>query len=107
MKFETGKTYWTRSIVDADHVVELTVAKRTAKTITTTDGKRLRISEYAGIEQVKPWGSYSMCPIIGADKCTADEQPVDTWARDTASAEAKRRNDAIDAADNVIRLFAA
>jgi len=70
-KFETGKTYWTRSIVDADYRVRVTVAKRTAKTITTADGKSLRISEWDGVEQVKPWGSYSMCPIVGADRVEA------------------------------------
>jgi len=70
-KFETGKTYWTRLIVDADYRVRVTVAKRTAKTITTADGKSLRISEWDGVEQVKPWGSYSMCPIVGADRVEA------------------------------------
>ena len=67
-KFEAGRTYWTRSIVDHDFIVRVTVAKRTAKTITTTEGKTLRISEWNGVEQVKPWGSYSMCPIVGADR---------------------------------------
>lgn len=68
MKFETGKTYATRSIVDADTIIKVSVAKRTAKTITTTAGKVLRISEWAGVEQVKPWGSYSMAPIVSADR---------------------------------------
>ncbi len=51
----------------SDTWVRLTVAKRTAKTVTTPDGMLLRISLYEGVEQVKPYGSYSMCPIIGAD----------------------------------------
>jgi len=67
-KFQIGKTYWTRSIVDADFRVCVTVSKRTAKTITTANGKNLRISEWNGVEQVKPWGTYSMCPIVGADR---------------------------------------
>jgi hypothetical protein len=68
-KFEAGRTYWTRSIVDADSTVQVTVARRTAKTITTPAGKVLRISlGFDGVEMVKPWGSYSMCPIIGADR---------------------------------------
>ncbi len=66
-QFEIGKTYATRSIVDADTWVRITVAKRTAKTITTTEGKTLRPHVYEDTEQVRPWGSYSMCPIIGAD----------------------------------------
>jgi hypothetical protein len=71
-KFETGKTYATRSICNHDCIIEIRVIKRTAKTIIADCGsfrgeKRLRISEYEGVEQVKPWGSYSMAPIIGAD----------------------------------------
>ena len=65
--FQTGKTYTTRSICDSDCVISITVAKRTAKTITTTDGKTLRIStDYTGTECVKPWGSYSMAPVVRA-----------------------------------------
>jgi len=67
-KFEAGKTYWTRSICDSDCIVRVTVAKRTAKTIRTAEGKTLRISEYDGREFVKPWGSYSMAPMVGADR---------------------------------------
>jgi len=67
MNFEVGKTYSTRSICDHNCIISVTVAKRTAKTITTPEGKTFRISTYEGNEQVKPWGSYSMCPIVGAD----------------------------------------
>jgi len=67
-KFEPGKTYWTRSIGDADCIFRITVASRTAKTIKTSTGKTLRITPYDGRETVKPHGSYSMCPVIGADK---------------------------------------
>ncbi len=67
-KFETGKTYYTRSIVDADTIICVTVAKRTDKTIVTTGDERLRINVRNGVEQVKPWGSYSMAPIVGADR---------------------------------------
>lgn len=67
--FHVGRTYWTRSIVDADHIIRVTVAKRTAKTITTDAGKTLRVGKfYNGAECVKPWGSYSMAPIITAEK---------------------------------------
>lgn len=67
-KFETGKTYFTRSIVDADTIIRVKVAKRTDKTIVTDLGDRLRINVWNGVEQVKPWGSYSMAPIVGADR---------------------------------------
>lgn len=66
-KFTVGATYATRSIGDHNCIIRVTVAKRTAKTITTTGGKTLRVSEYQGEEQVKPWGSYSMAPIVGAN----------------------------------------
>ena len=70
-KFEAGKTYATRSIVDADSIIRVSVAKRTAKTITTARGKRFKVSTWNGVEQFKPQGSYSMAPIISADKVQA------------------------------------
>lgn len=66
-KFIAGKTYTTRSACDHDCIISVTVAKRTAKTITTTEGKTLRISiGYTGEECVKPWGSYSLAPVVRA-----------------------------------------
>ena len=67
-KFQVGKTYWTRSICDADCIISVKVAKRTEKRITTSEGKVLGIRIWQGVEQVKPWGSYSMAPIVGADR---------------------------------------
>jgi hypothetical protein len=67
-KFETGKTYYTRSVADYDTIVRVTVAKRTDKTIVTAAGDRLKIKVWDGIEQVKPWGSFSMAPIVSADR---------------------------------------
>ncbi len=64
--FTTGKTYTGRSACDHNCIFSLTVAKRTAKTITTTSGKTLRVGLYDGAEFVKPMGSYSMAPIIAA-----------------------------------------
>lgn len=66
--FAPGLTYWTRSIGDSDCIHRITVAKRTAKFITTTEGKRLGVSVYEGEETVKPFGTYSMCAVIGAAK---------------------------------------
>lgn len=70
-KFETGKTYSTRSICDHNCIFTVQVLGRTAKTIKAlVDGrniKTLRVSEYNGNEQVKPHGSYSMAAIVGAD----------------------------------------
>lgn len=66
--FEIGLTYSTRSICDHNCIIALTVASRTAKTIKTSAGKTLRVGEYDGAEFVKPHGSYSMAPIISAEK---------------------------------------
>jgi hypothetical protein len=70
-KFQAGKTYATRSVCDHDCIIRVAVVSRTAKTITADCGHRgvktLRVSEYDGVEQVKPWGSYSMAPIVSAD----------------------------------------
>jgi hypothetical protein len=70
MKFETGKTYGTPSGSDLGTILKITILKRTAKTITTkTMGRvvNLRVKEFDGVETVRPWGSYSMCPIVSAE----------------------------------------
>lgn len=68
-QFQVGKTYSTRSICDHDCIIAVTIEKRTAKTVTATvrgESKTFRVAEYDGAETIKPWGSYSMCPIIRA-----------------------------------------
>lgn len=72
-QFEIGKTYSTRSICDHECVWNFTVVKRTASTITITDGKETKtcrivknLSEYDGRETVRPLGNYSMCPLLRA-----------------------------------------
>jgi hypothetical protein len=65
-KFESGKTYTTRSACDQNCIFSVTVIGRTAKTIKTADGKTLRIGQYDNAEFVKPMGSYSMAPIVRA-----------------------------------------
>lgn len=68
-KFEVGQTYTTRCIGDADMVISMSVISRTAKTIKGDAGmgiKTFRVAEWQGAEFVKPWGSYSMAPIIRA-----------------------------------------
>ena len=63
-KFEANKTYTTRSICDSNCIISVTIAKRTAKTVTTTEGKRFRIKVWNGVETFKPWGTYSMAPTL-------------------------------------------
>ena len=67
-QFQIGKAYFTRSICDADTIIRVTVSKRTDKTIVTDLGDRLRVKVWNGVEQVKPWGTYSMAPIVSADR---------------------------------------
>ena len=68
-KFEAGKTYYTSSVCDSNCIIKITVEKRTKCFITTTDGKRLKVStEYTpNEERCSPWGLYSMAPVIGAE----------------------------------------
>jgi hypothetical protein len=67
--FQVGKTYATRSVCDHNCIISLTITARTAKTVKAMvrgEVKTLRVSEYNGEEIVKPWGSYSMAPLVGA-----------------------------------------
>ena len=66
-KFEPGKTYVTRSIVDADYMVSATIERRTDRFV-WADGKRFGVHQYGDAEFIRPWGNYSMCPIIRADR---------------------------------------
>ena len=67
-KFEAGRTYHTTSIGDSGCVIEETIAKRTAKTVTTAKGKTFRVAVWydGSCEYFKPWGSFSMAPSIKA-----------------------------------------
>lgn len=70
--FEVGKSYETRSVCDYDCIISVNIAKRTANTVTCEirgEMKTFRIKRYEdGVESFKPWGSYSMAPIITAEK---------------------------------------
>lgn len=71
-RFEVGKTYTTRSICDHNCIYSYLVVKRTAKQIhLRTQGKdtvKRGIYIYEGVEHCKPEGTYSMCPVINANK---------------------------------------
>jgi hypothetical protein len=66
--FEPGKTYFGRSICDYECITEITIASRTAKTVTTDEAKTFRVSVYDGVEFIRPNGNYSMALIVRADK---------------------------------------
>lgn len=70
-QFQIGKTYATRSACDHNTVFAFTILDRTASTITTEihgERKTRRVKEWNGIETFKPFGSYSMCPVLFADR---------------------------------------
>lgn len=73
-KFEIGTTYTMRSACDHECIWSYKVTKRTAATVTITDGKETKtcrinrqLSEYRGCESIQPLGRYSMAPILSAD----------------------------------------
>lgn len=74
LKFEVGKTYEMRSPCMQDCVWTYTITRRTAQTVTITDGEQTKTcriskqtSEYRQAESIYPLGQYSMCPILSAD----------------------------------------
>lgn len=47
-RFEVGKTYSTRSVCDHNCVISVTIASRTARTVTTTEGNSGRYVDNEG-----------------------------------------------------------
>lgn len=73
--FEIGKTYTARSICDHDCVFAWTVVSRTAKRLVLEDKRgetrTVGIKVWGGCETAKPLGTYSMCPVINAERAAA------------------------------------
>jgi hypothetical protein len=72
-RFEVNKTYQTRSIGNHDCIISATIIKRTDKTITTYDQmenrvRNFKVKIYNNTEYFMPWGNYSMCPSLSADR---------------------------------------
>ena len=70
-QFAVGKTYATRSACDHECIFAFTILARTAKTVTVkVHDKVVRrgLSIWDGVETFKPFGTYSMCAIISADR---------------------------------------
>ena len=68
-QFEPGKTYTCRSIGDYSCIITARILKRTAKTVTAEvegKAKTFRPGIYDEAEYIRPWGSYSMAPILRA-----------------------------------------
>ena len=67
VRFQVGRTYETRSIADWDCIIRATIERRTDKTV-WVDGKPKRVDVWDGAECFRPWGRYSMAPIMSARK---------------------------------------
>ena len=70
--FKIGKTYSTRSACDYECIFSFTVKARSAKFVTLEDRhgrtRRAGVYNWNGIESCRPMGSYSMAPVITAEK---------------------------------------
>lgn len=68
--FEVGRTYSCRSICDHNCVWSFEIVSRTAKTVVLKHGSadfvRRRVRLWDGIEQVDPFGRFSMSPVLSA-----------------------------------------
>lgn len=68
--FKPGNTYSCKSVCDQGCIFSITIASRTAATVTTDKGKVLRIAKnetaWRNAETVFPFGRYSMAPAISA-----------------------------------------
>ena len=74
--FEAGKTYTMRWICDADATTEITIERRTAKSVWirdlhTREIVRKSITVWDNVETIMPTGSYSMAPSLQADNVAA------------------------------------
>lgn len=73
-KFEAGRTYYTRSVCDHECIFRFEVVRRTARSVwivepgSSKPPARKAISVWQGVETIKPHGSYSMAPILSADR---------------------------------------
>ena len=70
-KFEVGGTYCCRSAGDRDCVFSFAVADRTEKTVVLRSSRgevRRKVRVRNDVEEVDPFGRYSMSPVLKADR---------------------------------------
>lgn len=73
IKFAAGRTYRTRSACDHKCIFGFEIVRRSAASVWIREEggaevKRRKITVYRGVETFAPFGSYSMSPIISADR---------------------------------------
>lgn len=69
--FKFGKTYYDRSICDHNCIFSFVILARSAKQVTISQHGKISkrgIQTIDGVEQFKPFGTYSMCAIVSADR---------------------------------------
>lgn len=74
IRFTVGSRYYCRSLADHECVWRFTVTGRTTHTVTIvadadtdTDTQRRRVRDWQGVEQLDPFGRYSLAPVLSAD----------------------------------------
>lgn len=73
IRFTPGRQYQVTSPGDVNCTWMFKVVRRTDKSIWVDlpgefKGKRLRVFTYSGVERAKPFGNYSMSPVLRADR---------------------------------------
>lgn len=72
--FQAGATYGFRFINDSSTVHEITIIRRTTKSVWIADPHdatatvRRGIRVHNGVERIDPHGRYSMAPVLSADR---------------------------------------
>lgn len=89
IKFEAGKTYFTRSIGDHNCIWRFRVVRRTAASVWVTGAddndsakvERRKVSDYSGRETFKPFGVYSMSPTVFSDNVADGVCDLADWQK--------------------------
>ena len=118
--FQPGRYYFCRSVCDHSCVWVYRVVRRTAKSVWISEVRngieskpaRKAISHWRGEEQCKPSGSYSMAPILGAERVASEElvasrtQPRDARTAPRRVTEEDRQRWLAEAAETARRALA-
>lgn len=99
-KFETGKTYYARSVGDHDCIYKFEILKRTEKSVwVRVHGEIVRraIEVHGSAEAFYPHGKYSMAAVISADRPVGSEpEPVEIKTPTVAAEVRELRRAAIE-----------
>lgn len=101
IEFKIGENYYHMWAGDYDLITKYKVLQRTEKTVTLEqwdDKKKVvkKIKVYEGVEQVHPTGTYSMAPILKAEKLVKDLETKSAKEPKSQQPEAKSQKPDID-----------